>query len=90
MAGKYLHPLLARLSLTAVTPAILDSFYAELRRCRDHCRHPKPGHRCRPLAPATIRKLHYLLGGARCAGVDGASVLESLGSQGCGPRLMGP
>lgn len=64
MAGKHIHPLLGRLALTAVTPEILDNFYAELRRCRDHCRHPTAGHVCRPLAPATVRKLHHLLSGA--------------------------
>ncbi len=64
MARKHLRPLLGRLSLTAVTPEILDSFYAELRRCRDHCRHPAPGARVPALAPGTVRKLHYLLSGA--------------------------
>jgi integrase len=55
MAGKHIHPQLGRLSITAVTLEILDSFYAELLRCRDHCRHPAAGHVCRPLAPATVR-----------------------------------
>jgi integrase len=64
MAGKHIHPLLGRLSLAAVTPELLDSFYAELLRCRDHCRHPTAGHVCRPLAPATVRKLHHVLSGA--------------------------
>lgn len=64
MAGKHIHPLLGRLSITAVTPEILDSFYAELRRCRDHCHRPTRGHVCRPLAPATVRKLHHVLSGA--------------------------
>jgi integrase len=63
-AGKHIHPLLGRLRFTAVTPEILDGFYAELLRCRDHCRRPAPEHVCRPLHPATVRKIHYLLSGA--------------------------
>jgi hypothetical protein len=61
---KHLRPLLGHLGLAAVTPEVLDYFYAELRRCRDHCRHPQHGHRCRPLGPATVRKIHYLVSGA--------------------------
>lgn len=61
---KHLRPVLGHLGLAAVTPEVLDLFYAELRRCRDHCRRPQDGHRCRPLGPATVRKIHYLVSGA--------------------------
>jgi integrase len=64
MITKHLHPLLGHVKITAVTPQLLDLFYAELRRCRDHCRHPQDGHECRPLHPATIRKIHYVISGA--------------------------
>lgn len=32
-----IHPLLGHLPLTRVTTEVLDSFYADLRRCRTHC-----------------------------------------------------
>lgn len=65
--AKHIHPLLGHLRLTAITPQLLDQFYADLRRCRDHCRHhrsPRGGHQCHPLSPATVRKIHYLISGA--------------------------
>ena len=34
---KHVLPYLGRLKVGAVDPDVLDSFYAELRRCRDHC-----------------------------------------------------
>jgi integrase len=64
MITKHVQPLLGRLAITAVTGEVLDHFYAELLRCRDHCRKPRAGHRCWPLAPATVRKIHYLVSGA--------------------------
>ncbi|MFC5209872.1 hypothetical protein ACFPM0_25365 [Pseudonocardia sulfidoxydans] len=64
----------------SVDADVLDSLYAELRRCREHCttrrgtdhRTPRPHdcddrcrpHKCRPLGNATIRKIHYVLSGA--------------------------
>lgn len=53
MITKHVEPLLGRLVITAVTGEVLDHFYADLRRCRDHCWQPRAGHRCWPLAPAT-------------------------------------
>ncbi|RSN31344.1 site-specific integrase [Amycolatopsis sp. WAC 04169] len=64
MVTKHVQPLLGHLRLSAITPELLDHYYSELRRCRDHCRRPQKNHRCRPLAPATVRKIHYLLSGA--------------------------
>jgi hypothetical protein len=60
---------------------VLDSFYAQLRRCRSRCGgkrgfvdHRVAGehectekcrpHVCRPLSPASIRKIHWTLSGA--------------------------
>ncbi|RTL61780.1 MAG: integrase [Pseudonocardiaceae bacterium] len=59
---------------------ILDSFYAELRRCRSHCKQRRTNHWttrehkcdrrcgrphiCRPLGASTIRHIHFLLSGA--------------------------
>src|ERR671917_2312535 len=43
---KHIRPLLGALSLTRLDVQTLDSFYAELRRCRDHCdRRPQLQHR---------------------------------------------
>ncbi|GAA3880179.1 hypothetical protein GCM10022243_51020 [Saccharothrix violaceirubra] len=75
---KHIHPLIGRLPADKVDALTLDTFYAELERCRDHCTGPvlhhtpdkhtcdlrcRP-HTCKPLAAWTVRKIHYLLRGA--------------------------
>lgn len=35
--GKHVRPLLGPVQLTRLSVEVLDSFYAELRKCRDHC-----------------------------------------------------
>ncbi|WP_224401813.1 tyrosine-type recombinase/integrase [Pseudonocardia sp. ICBG1034] len=82
----HVRPFLGRTKAGAVGAEALDSLYAELRRCRDHCsgsvtrvdhRTPRDHecddrcrpHRCRPLAPATIRHIHFVLNGAYSRGV---------------------
>ncbi len=79
--GKHIVPLLGRLKINgSLDPELLDVYYAELARCRDHCtgraevRHwtARPHrcsarcrrHVCRPLKPWTIRKIHWMLNGA--------------------------
>ena len=47
----------------------LESFYAQLRRCRDRCSGHQTGHTCRPLAPATIRLIHANLSAALTSAV---------------------
>ncbi|HZZ45683.1 MAG TPA: site-specific integrase, partial [Pseudonocardia sp.] len=50
----HIDPLIGRVKVGALEADILDSFYAELRRCRDHCdrrpyvqhHDPDPTHRC--------------------------------------------
>ena len=61
---KHIRPLLGSLSLTRLDVEALDSFYAELRRCREHCdgrrcvqrrtgqEHRCDGHDAAPCAPA--------------------------------------
>jgi integrase len=77
---KHIVPLIGDRPIGSVNAEMLDSFYAQLRRCRDHCDgQPTTVHRtsaehtcdrrcrrhqCRPLAAGTIRKIHYLLSGA--------------------------
>lgn len=64
---KHIHPLLGQHPIGHVTAEMLDEFYAELARCRDHCTQPETPHgrhqkhQCRPLAAASIRKIHFLL-----------------------------
>lgn len=78
---KHIKPLLGRFKINggAVDAEMLDDFYGELARCRDHCSLPsirhwtlrqhhcdgrcKP-HTCVPLAAWTIRKIHFLLNSA--------------------------
>lgn len=44
--NKHTLPLIGDVDLTRLNVEILDSFYAELRRCRDHCdRRPRIQHR---------------------------------------------
>lgn len=77
---KHIAPLIGSQKVSAVDAEILDSFYTELRRCRDHCTgRPKLKHRttgkhrcddrcrihsCEPLGPTTVRHVHFILSGA--------------------------
>ncbi len=76
----HISPFLGHVKVGALDADMLDSFYAELRRCRDHCsgqrfvQHRTKGrhdcdhrcgpHQCRPLGPTTIRHMHFILSGA--------------------------
>ncbi|MGE0297963.1 tyrosine-type recombinase/integrase [Pseudonocardia sp.] len=77
---KHVSPFLGHLKVGELDADVLDSFYAELRRCRDHCsgrrtfqhrtsrRHEcdeRCGpHVCRPLAASSVRHVHFILSGA--------------------------
>jgi integrase len=77
---KHVRPLLGDVQVGKLDPETLESFYAVLRRCRDHCSgrrytvHRKAGphectsvcrpHRCKGLADATIRQIHWIISGA--------------------------
>lgn len=77
---KHIMPFLGELKVGDLDADVLDSFYAELKRCRDHCsssksidhRTPKVhdcDHRCRqhvckPLSSSAIRQIHWILSGA--------------------------
>jgi integrase len=79
-AEKHIRPFLGHVKVGALEADVVDSLYAELRRCREHCNgrrfieHRTTGehdcdqrcspHRCKPLADATIRQIHFLLSGA--------------------------
>lgn len=77
---SHISPFLGHLTVGALDADVLDSFYCELRRCRDHCsgrrsiQHCSEGehecdercgpHHCQPLGATTIRHMHFVLSGA--------------------------
>ncbi len=77
---KHVRPLIGHVQVGALDADMFDSFYAELRRCREHCTGarssstgrswrtsatPAAGpHVCRPLGASTIRQIHFILSGA--------------------------
>jgi integrase len=77
---NHISPFLGHLKVGHLDADVLDSFYAELRRCRDHCsgrrtiQHRTKGphecdhrcgpHQCRPLGAWTVRHMHFILSGA--------------------------
>ena len=77
---KHIKPLLGSKKVGVLDADVLDSFYAELRRCREHCagrkeidhytREPHDcdercgPHVCRPLSASTVRQIHFILSGA--------------------------
>lgn len=77
--SKHVIPLIGATKLADVDAQLLDSYYAELLRCRDHCagrkqiEHRVDGphdcdarcktHTCKPLAAWTVRKIHFILSG---------------------------
>ncbi|MBN9113185.1 MAG: tyrosine-type recombinase/integrase [Pseudonocardia sp.] len=78
--NNHISPLIGRVKVGTLEADVLDSFYAELRRCRKHC-DGRPGvdhrvdgdhdcnercrpHSCRPLAASTVRHMHFILSGA--------------------------
>jgi integrase len=79
-ADKHIRPLIGAVQVGALDADVFDSFYAELRRCRDHCGRRRyvehrttadhgcdtrcRPHECRPLGVATIRQIHFILSGA--------------------------
>jgi integrase len=79
-ANKHIRPLIGAVKVGTLDADVFDSFYAELRRCREHCdRRPSTQHcttvehecdaRCRPhectsLGASTIRQIHFILSGA--------------------------
>lgn len=79
-ATNHIRPLIGAQKVSSLGGDVFDSFYAELRRCRHRCNgRPYVEHRtdrahdcderccthvCRPLAPATARKIHVVLSGA--------------------------
>ncbi|MEW2507080.1 tyrosine-type recombinase/integrase [Amycolatopsis sp. NPDC047767] len=78
-ANKHIRPLIGEEQAGKVDAELLDRYYAELARCRDHCTKPFTEHRtqrkhtcdarcgphiCKPLADWSIRKIHFFLSAA--------------------------
>ncbi|MGH3872564.1 MAG: tyrosine-type recombinase/integrase [Pseudonocardiaceae bacterium] len=79
-AEKHIRPFIGNVKVGGLEADVVDSLYAELRRCREHCNgrpfveHRSTGehdcnqrcrpHQCKPLAAASIRQIHFLLSGA--------------------------
>jgi integrase len=79
-ADKHIRPLIGHVQVGALDADVFDSFYAELRRCREHCTGARlvehrtsvvhecdarcRPHVCRPLGASTIRQVHFILSGA--------------------------
>ncbi|MDP9799029.1 integrase [Catenuloplanes nepalensis] len=77
---NHIRPLLGEFPIARLGGEIFDSFYAELRKCRAHCRgrkyvehrtdrahacdHRCGPHVCRPLADSTIKQINGILSGA--------------------------
>lgn len=61
-ADNHIRRLIGDVKVGALDGDVFDSFYAELRRCRDHCSGRR--HACKPLSASTIRQIHYILSGA--------------------------
>lgn len=60
----YLNPTFGHLPGSKLNAEMLELFYARLRRCKQQCERKLDGvdgHRCVKLAPATIRKMHFIL-----------------------------
>ncbi len=76
----HVRPLIGSVKVGAIDATVLDSLYAELRRCRSHCRGSRRvehrtdrahdcdarcgPHACRPLSASSIRQIHHILSGA--------------------------
>ncbi|MCF7547412.1 tyrosine-type recombinase/integrase [Pseudonocardia sp. WMMC193] len=77
---NHIKPVLGHLRVSQLDPETLDSFYGELLRCRSRCAGRRrvdhhsaephdcndrcTPHQCRPLAPTTVRHIHFILSGA--------------------------
>jgi integrase len=58
----YIEPTLGKLKLAKIDAEILERFYARLLKCRALCSGARrPGHTCEPLAPNTVRKVHFII-----------------------------
>lgn len=65
MLRLYIRPMLGEMPIGRIDGETLDSFYAELRRCRSRCDRRAGGpHVCKPLGASYLRQIHTVLNGA--------------------------
>ncbi len=66
----YLGPVLGSMPAGNIDAELLERFYGRLLRCRKLCSGAKrKDHACEPLAPNTVRKIHFILRSALARGV---------------------
>ncbi len=88
---KHIRPLLGSSPVAKVDVEALESFYAVLRRCREHCVGRKPAdHTCRGLADSTVRQIHWIISGALDAGVRWKWVAINYAGQAKKPAVPRP
>jgi integrase len=103
---RHINPLIGHVKVGALDGDVLDSFYAELSRCQEHCNgESRTEHRtraahecdercgphvCRPLSDSTMRQIHYLLSSAFKRAVRWRWVTVSPLSQTDPPRPPAP
>jgi integrase len=61
MIRLYITPTIGKSQLARIEAETLERLYARLRKCRHLCERPVRGHTCEPLAPNTVRKVHFIL-----------------------------
>lgn len=60
----YIKPTFGNLKVGKLTAEMLELFYARLQRCSEQCegrRNGRDGHSCKPLSPASVRKIHFII-----------------------------
>jgi integrase len=80
----YIRPTLFDLQAAKVDAELLERLYARLLACREMCGGSRrPGHTCSPLAPNTVRKVHFILRAAfdravrwKYLGINEAAIAE--------------
>ncbi len=66
----YLQPTFGSMPAGKLDAELLERFYGRLLRCRKLCSGAKRrGHTCEPLAPNTVRKIHFVVRSALALGV---------------------
>jgi len=66
---KHIRPVLGAIPASRIDAETLETFYADLRTCRDHCLRREYSslsepHVCTPLSDSSIRAIHWILSGA--------------------------
>lgn len=94
---RTIRPALGQVPISRISTRMLETFYAELRRCRVRCGSRSSGvhqvegpHVCRPMAASTVRQVHAVISGALSAAVrwDWITTNPARGAQ--RPRQLPP